>query len=189
MLINEIFNVSSGQVMSRITTETNEVEVRKVLLPKAINFGSVVESELVDNKMKVFLEPEKMSMEKDLIIKLSTPYNGCIIDSSTSGLVVPSFCAILRLKDYRYDLFYVLAYINSKAFAEQVLRLVTGNTIGILSISQLKSLDIPLLPLEKQKAIGNEFMKMSKNKQLLDRLINLQQEKIETLIAAGGKYE
>ncbi len=43
MLISEIFNVTSGQVMSRITTEIDEVEIRKVLLHKAISNGVVMD--------------------------------------------------------------------------------------------------------------------------------------------------
>lgn len=185
MLISEIFDVTSGQVMSRITTETDEVEVRKVLLPKAINDGNVLRNELVDNLMKTRLDDTKMTMKNDIIVKLSTPYGGCLIDGENVGLVVPSFCSILRKKSDEYDTKYLIAYINSKPFADQVLNKVTGNSIGILSVGQLKSIDIPKLPIERQVVIGNEFMKMSKNKLLLEKLIELQHEKIETMIMGG----
>lgn len=36
-------------------------------------------------------------MKNDIIIKLSTPYEACVIDDNV-GLVIPSFCAILRIK-------------------------------------------------------------------------------------------
>ena len=98
MLINDIFEVTAGQVMSRITVEVNPVEERRVLLPKAINNGCISESELVLNKMKTKLDPSKLTMEGDIIVKLSTPYDCCIIDEKNVGLVVPSFCAILRKK-------------------------------------------------------------------------------------------
>ena len=37
-------------------------------------------------------------MKNDIIIKLSTPYEACVIDDDNVGLVIPSFCAILRIK-------------------------------------------------------------------------------------------
>ena len=189
MLISEIFDVTSGQVMSRITAEFDEVEIRKVLLPKAINDGNVLKDELVDNKMKIQLDASKMTMEGDIVIKLSTPYGGCLINSENVGLVVPSFCTILRKKNHNFDTKYLIAYINSKPFADQVLSKVTGNSIGILSVGQLKSIDVPELSLDKQVVIGNEFMKMAKNKELLEKLIELQHEKIETMIMGGGNND
>ncbi len=189
MLISEIFNVTSGQVMSRITTEIDEVEIRKVLLPKAISNGVVMDSELVDNKMKTKLDESKMTMEGDIIVKLSTPYEACVIDSNHVGLVVPSFCAILRLENNQIDKNYAVAYINSKLFVEQVQRMVTGSVTGIMSVGQLKSIDIPNKSIDLQKRIGLEYKKMTTNKMLLEKMIKLQNEKIETMISEGGNND
>lgn len=37
-------------------------------------------------------------MKNDIIIKLSTPSEACVIDDDNVGLVILSFCAILRIK-------------------------------------------------------------------------------------------
>ncbi len=190
MLIDEIFDVTAGQVMSRITDEVNYVEERRLLLPKAISNGFVLEQELVNNKMKAKLEESKMTMLNDIVIKLSTPYGGCIINDKNVGLVVPSFCAILRKKNNKYNDDYLIAYINSSSFAEQVQKMVTGSVIGILSIGSLKKIDIPCFDLKLQNEIGKEFRKKATNAELLKKLLFLQEEKIEALIAEGEKvYE
>lgn len=190
MLIDEIFVVTAGQVMSRITDEVNFIEERKLLLPKAISNGFVLEQELVGNKMKIKLEDSKMTMLGDIVIKLSTPYGGCVIDDKNVGLVVPSFCAILRKKNDKYNDDYLVAYINSSSFAKQVQKMVTGSVIGILSIGSLKKIDIPCFDFDMQEKIGNEFRKKAKNAELFKKLISLQEEKIESLIAKGEKtYE
>lgn len=190
MLISDIFDITAGQVMSRITDEVNPVEERKVLLPKAISSGRVIENELVNNKMKTILDPTKMTMEGDIIFKLSTPYDCCIIDEKNVGLVVPSFCAILRKRSgMAFNNDYLVAYINSDFFAEQVKRMITGNVIGILSISSLKNLSINDFPVHIQEEIGKEFRKKVENKVLFERMLTLQNEKLEALIAEGAlKY-
>ena len=185
MLINDIFDVTAGQVMSRITDEVNPVEERKVLLPKAINNGLVLQKELVNNKMKTKLDENKMTMEGDIIVKLSTPYDCCLIDKNNVGLVVPSFCAILRKKKKEFEDDYLVAFINSSSFANQVKMMVTGAVIAILSLSSLKNLDIPEFDSNLQKEIGNVFRKKAQNKLLLEQLVSLQEEKIEALISEG----
>lgn len=98
MLIKDIFDVQSGQVLSRISTKINQIAIGKVLIPKAISKGRILKEELQDIKLKNLLPENKLSMKNDIIIKLSTPYEACVIDDDNVGLVIPSFCAILRIK-------------------------------------------------------------------------------------------
>lgn len=98
MLIKDIFDVQSGQVLSRISTKINQIAIGKVLIPKAISKGRILKEELQDIKLKNLLSENKLSMKNDIIIKLSTPYEACVIDDDNVGLVIPSFCAILRIK-------------------------------------------------------------------------------------------
>ena len=51
-----------------------------------------------DIKLKNLLPENKLSMKNDIIIKLSTPSEACVIDDDNVGLVILSFCAILRIK-------------------------------------------------------------------------------------------
>lgn len=189
MIIKDIFDVQSGQVLSRISTKINQIAIGKVLIPKAISKGRILKEELQDIKLKNLLPENKLSMKNDIIIKLSTPYEACVIDDDNVGLVIPSFCAILRIKKMEFDLNYLNAYINSSLFEKQVIDCVTGQTIGILSITALKGIDIPHIPLKEQLKVSIEFKKMNKNKELLNKLINLQEEKIETLIKIGEQNE
>lgn len=98
MLIKDIFDVQSGQVLSRISTKINQIAIGKVLIPKVISKGRILKEELQDIKLKNLLPENKLSMKNDIIIKLSTPYEACVIDDDNVGLVIPSFCAILRIK-------------------------------------------------------------------------------------------
>lgn len=58
----------------------------------------ILKEELQDIKLKNLLPENKLSMKNDIIIKLSTPSEACVIDDDNVGLVILSFCAILRIK-------------------------------------------------------------------------------------------
>ena len=105
-----------------------------VLIPKAIENGEVIHSNLVENYLSSEIDDKKITKKGDIILKLSTPYEACIIKKEDEGLAIPSFCAVLRELDNDYDPYFVLAYINSNYFKNQVQTLISGATIGILSI-------------------------------------------------------
>ena len=188
MKIEDICELTSGQVLSRVTCKENGVEKRFALLPKAICKGNIKTDELEEYKMKSKLDEKKLTMLGDIIIKLSTPYEAVVITEEYVGLLVPSFCAILRCKTKEFDPYYIAAFINSKSFAIQIEEKITGNSVGILSLSSLKDICIPDLSLYYQNEVAKEFIKMKKNIILFEEFINLEQEKIDTLIN-GENYE
>ena len=186
MLINDIFKETlGGQIMSRITTENEKDSIRKinVLIPKAIENGEVIHSNLVENYLSSEIDDKKITKKGDIILKLSTPYEACIIKKEDEGLAIPSFCAVLRELDNDYDPYFVLAYINSNYFKNQVQTLISGATIGILSIGQVRKIEIPKKSVEIQKEIASQYIGIIKNNSLIKKLISLQEEKLDTLIA------
>lgn len=50
MLIKDIFDVQSWQVLSRISTKISQIAIGKVLIPKAISKGRILKEELQDIK-------------------------------------------------------------------------------------------------------------------------------------------
>lgn len=69
----------------------------KVLIPKAISNGRVNPLELATLDVKIGVDSKRITQEGDIVMKLSTPYDACIITKEDEGLLVPSFCVIIKM--------------------------------------------------------------------------------------------
>ena len=175
-------NVIGGQISSRIEAkyESEKYETMKVLVPKAISNGIVNKEDLGRLNVTLGIDSKKVTKEGDIVIKLSTPYDACLITKDDEGLLVPSFCAIINnipediLKEY------LLAYLNSKACLRQIKNLIAGTTIAILSSGQIKKLFIPIPELSIQEEIAELYRKSVEKIKLLERITMLEKEYLDS---------
>lgn len=92
--------ILAGQIMTRSIAKEEAgdgvIKVCKVLSPKAIVSGRVVYKDLGEAKLKKEVDGEKVTQLGDIVIKLATPYDSVFITEKEAGLIVPSFCVIIR---------------------------------------------------------------------------------------------
>lgn len=184
-LFGEIKSIDliGGQITSRVEDKTGESgKSVDVLIPKAIIHGSVDHNNLGKLIIKSEIEDKKMTKEGDIVIKLSTPYDSCIITKNDEGLLVPSFCAIIRCLDNSINKGYLVAYLNSEACISQIRNLVVGSTIAILSTGTLKKIEIFIPDKDKQLVISNDYLNALRKEQLLNKIIELEYEKVNSEI-------
>ena len=175
--------VIGGQITSRIEDKSeNGNDTIKVLIPKAINRGSVDHKNLGSLLIKSEPDERKVTKKGDIVLKLSTPYDACIITDDDEGLLVPSFCAILRVDDLNVDKEYLVAYLNSDHCSNQIKDMVSGATIAILSTGTLKRIQILLPSLKQQKEIATNYMKALEKEKLLNKIIELEYERLNSEI-------
>ena len=175
--------IYGGQIVQRITAREDEQSVLEmlVLVPKAINNGTLLRENLVLQKLKSIPDSKRVTKKGDIVIKLSTPYDACYIDENNEGLLVPSYCAILNDFNEQCDCNYLLAYINSKLYRDQVSSLIAGMTIGVLSTGMIKNIDVLYPEKNKRIEIGNLFSKQLKRIDVVNRIIALENEKISSM--------
>lgn len=175
-------NIIGGQISSRVEAKdvSEKYDTMKVLIPKAISNGKVSIEELGTLDVKIGVDPKRITKAGDIVMKLSTPYDACLITKDEEGLLVPSFCAIINNVPEYISKEYLLAYINSKACQLQIKNLVTGSTIAILSSGQIKKLSIPVPEIEIQLEIAEKYIEGVEKVKLLEKIVRLEKEYLDS---------
>lgn len=186
--------ISSGTIITRLTAEKLKGEQavdiqRKTIVSKTVERGYIDDEAIVYNDYKVLPDANKLTKEGDIIIKLAAPYRACIIDKEHEGMLISSFCSVIRnLSDEIYAK-YLVAYLNSDECVKQLEQRAVGTTIAMLSNGKIADLPIPEPNAIKQIKIGNYFEKSVNNILLLKKISKLEQEKLNAMIAEIGGNE
>lgn len=180
-------NVYSGQIISRVEAKDevrdNVLEERKVLIPKAISNGRVNHSDLGIVKLKKSVDAERITKKGDVVLKLSTPYDAAYIEEDDEGLVVPSFCCIIRIgKEAKINPEFLVAYFNTSYARELLKAKVAGSTMPMIKISDVKDFEVPDISITKQQTLGEAYsLSCHKQSVLKDLLLN-EQKIIENVL-------
>ena len=179
--------IVGGQIVQRVIADVERGEVvldpqRKTIVAKTVSEGLIDEEGVVVNDYKTTFDDKKLTHEGDIVVKLSAPYNAVIIDKEHEGMLVSSFCSIIRNVN-EIDKRYLVAFLNSDVAQTQLKNSVVGTVMSILSNGKLGDLLIPVPAREKQEEIGSYFEKTVKNRILLAKIIKLEEQKLAALIA------
>lgn len=179
--------IVGGQIVQRVIADVERGEAvldpqRKTIVAKTVSEGLIDEEGVVINDYKTTFDDKKLTHEGDIVVKLSAPYNAVIIDKEHEGMLVSSFCSIIRNVN-EIDKRYLVAFLNSDVAQTQLKNSVVGTVMSILSNGKLGELEIPVPSLEKQEEIGSYFEKTVKNRILLAKIIKLEEQKLAALIA------
>ena len=206
--LSEIAKIIGGQITSRLENkeiddlfefvcESNKPKITceaLVLVPKAISNAFVDQSSLMkivcekETKKELdaadltsFVDESKITKANTLVLKLSTPYDACIITKDDENLIVSSFCASLTLTDKDVDLLYVLAFLNSKLYQDQIKDFTAGSAIPLISVGAIENVQIPLPSKEEQEKIGKDFINTMKKIKLINKVVALESEKMNSI--------
>lgn len=182
--------VYSGKVVQRLIADPLMGDKvvdpqRKTVVSKTVDEGFIDDENVVLNDYKALPDDEKLTKEGDIIIKLTPPYKAAIIDKEHEGMFVSSFCSIIRNVDTdQITKEYLVAYLNSDVCRRKFEVATAGSaTIAMLTNTKISDLAIPFVDKEKQNAVSTHFFKMIANKKILTRIIELEEEKLASMIA------
>ena len=181
-------NFIGGQILSRIESDQNKhdrvIGVAKVIPPKAIKAGRIVQSEIYEIEYKSEFDPKKLTREGDIVVKLSTPYEAAYITKDNEGLLITSFSIIIRNTGNDILSEYLSAFCNSGVYMEQAMNLVSGATIPMLTIGKVKEISISMLSIEDQEQVAKYFNNIVEKQLVMEQIISLEKEKLDTVL--GG---
>ena len=167
----------SGQLTNRLLKKNNvDLDVVGkigVLIPKAICNGRVNHEDVPEEELIKECKPEACTKEGDIVMKLSSPYEACYITKEDEGLLVPSFCCIIRVP--QEIVWYVMAFLASDNCRNQILKNCAGSIIAILKIGSIRNLEIPELSQARMEEIGSKFKKMQDMKFYMDEIYKWEQ--------------
>lgn len=188
MRLEDIANVIAGQIMTRVTDENNEGESVQVLVPKAIADGIVIKEDLGKAVLSKAVDEDKYTREGDVVIKLSTPYDAAYVTAEAAGLVIPSFCATIRIaKENLMDAKYLSAFLNTSYVRNQLTAKVVGSTRPMIKITDVRALEIPKVSMQDMRDIGEAYMLSGQKKATLLEMIATESKLMENIVLASIK--
>jgi len=178
-----------GQITSRIEADEKRNEraigTVKVIPPKAIKAGKIEHEELYDVDYKTEFDDKKLTKAGDIVVKLSSPYDAAYISEEDEGLLITSFCIIIRNTGKNVLSEYLATFCNSDIYLKQVMRMVSGAKVPMLTIGKVKEAEIKLLTLEEQEQVAQYYKNLCEKEQIMEQIISLEKEKLNTVL--GGK--
>lgn len=191
MKLKEVAKITVGQIMPRVSAENkNEEEIIgtvNVLAPKAISDGIIVKENLGELQICKKIDEEKFTKEGDVVVKLSTPYDATYVTKENEGLAVPSFCAIIRVKEDKLDAKYLSAFFNTEYVREILKSKVMGTIRPMVKVSDLRNLDIPYVSEEDMADIGQAYILSGKKKSILSDMIETETKIMENIVLKSIK--
>ena len=154
----------------------------KILVPKAINDGLIDHSLLQEVKLYKEVKDKFYTRIGDVIMKLSTPYDSCVIEKEEDeGLIVPSFSLIIRKINPLYNPYFVMAFLSSKCAWSQIKNSREGRVLSIINNVSVAELDVPDFNDEEIKEISNRYKRFLNFKRLSAEIISLEKERNDSL--------
>lgn len=183
MELIHLANIIQGNIPTRI-----EVSVGKTLETFTMQELNYITNVSDDFPVAKFLTVQSDKADSyvftqvgDVLVGLSTG-KAIVIEPKKSGKLVLSNMAIVRIKDInKVDPYYLCWYINNNKSALKELNKLKQATAAtsVIPLSMLKSFEIVLLPIEKQRLIG----KVNDLKRQRDRITHtIEAKKTELLL-------
>lgn len=192
MVLNDVAQIRTGVVTARKKSDEKSVggfEYRLLNL-KCVAANGVIQVAQTESFVSAEkLNPDFLTRKGDILVRLSSPYTSLLIqDDEECGLLVPSHFAIMRANPEIILPEYLLWFLKRESIYQQILQNSSGSSaFGTISSGFLASLKIRVLPLEKQKMLGELQILSEREQELLEKLAK--QKKIYNQMMINTIYE
>lgn len=192
MKLGDIAQIKTGLVLSR---KKAEMDFDAKATYKLLSVKNIDEDGLfINNSFDVFnsnevLEKHYFTEEGNIAMRLSHPYTAIYIDKEHSGLLIPSYFAIIKVNESITLPQFVAWYLNTINVKMELERAQAGSRIPSTNQHTLKNIPIKLPPISKQKRLIEIFQLHQSEKKLYRRLIEEKERFIQGVIqkTIGGE--
>jgi len=180
MRLGDLADISTGLVINRKAADVIDTNIKKykLLTLKSFDDDGWINDEFIDlfNSSEV-LSDKYLTTNRDLVIRLTSPYTCIPITEDTEGLLVPSQFALIRITDKSVNPYYLAYALNSETIRMDYVRTSLGATIPVIRVATLRATRIPIPNLRKQEIVANIWELKTKQKKLYHQLIHAIEEK------------
>jgi hypothetical protein len=171
MFLSDVSTVRTGLVTARKQAKGPEkglFQEYRLLSLRCIKEPGVLDVSQAEPYMsRELLKSDFLTRRDDILVRLSAPYTAALVDDASADYVVPSHFAIIRVDKSKVDPAYVLWILRQQSTLKQIYQNVSGTiAFGTINSSFFNDLKIDIIPLEKQRLIG-EILKLSEREQAL----------------------
>ena len=175
----ELFQLAAiiqGNIPTRIEANAGKIsESLETITMQELNYVANISDEIPTAKFLMVqgdkLDSLAITQENDVVVNLSSG-TAIVIDSSRANKLILSNLAIVRLNSREViDPHYLCWYINNNIF--EIRKMQQGTyAVSIIPISVLKNFEVTLLPIVKQRLIGNIYELKRKRDRLTKTIEN-----------------
>lgn len=168
MKLEKMAFVRSGLVLGRKQAK-NESEYRYPLLNlRSIQPDGSVDTSLCETFYATeYLNPEYLTHEGDVVIRLTVPYTAVLVTKATEGFVIPSSFIVVRTQMDVLLPEYLVWLLNSQLSKRQIYDGAATNMLGGIKPRFFAEIDIDPLPTEQQRVIAQLSFLAQKEAKLL----------------------
>lgn len=174
MQLGEIAQIKTGLVLSR---KKAEIEYDAKVTYKLLSLKNISEEGFIDNdSFEDFISNDDLddhyfTEEDDVLMRLNQPYTAVYIDKNHSGLLVPSYFAIIKVDQAKVLPQYAAWYLNTVNVKKELERSQAGSRIPSTNQQTIKNLPIVLSSISKQRVLIELYQLHQKEKMLYKKLI------------------
>ena len=171
-----------GELAAMSEAEVATLESARILMPKAIADGVIDPNQLQEVKLKKEVKEKFRTHLGDVIMKLSSPYDCCVIEKEEDeNLIVPSFCLRIGSIDEAYDPYFIMAFLTSASAWKQIEKTRMGRALSIISNESVSELMLPDMTPEQRHEAGYRYERTLEFRRTAGRIIRLEKERNDSL--------
>lgn len=125
---------------------------------------------------------KEITQENDLLFRLVYPNKIVLVDNNLTNLLVSSQLCIIRPNPDLINPIFLKWYLESDLGKSKIEMQIIGTTIKKITVSSLRGIYIPKVPLETQNKISNLIIEWEKEKTNLKKLIDKKDKLYNELI-------
>ena len=165
MKLNDIADVMIGVLTKR---EYNENGENSYLLFSLKNYEEEIDFEEFKTDKNL---DSKVAKKGDLLFRLLHPNKIIYVDEKLDGTLIPSQFCIIRPNKNQINSIILKWYLESNIATNELESKVTGSIIKSMTVSNLKTLNVPYIPIEKQEDMKNLILLLEKEKELSKEIL------------------
>lgn len=190
--VSDIADVMVGLVLSRKEAENvySTKQVYKALTLRSMDSDGWIDKDMLDVYHSVeVLDDRYLSLEGDILIKVTPPYTAVAINADTCGFVIPAQFIIIRIFEKDVIPEYLSLFLNSAEVKRHIIVSATGMTVPMIKTMTIRDLKIPIRSTKVQKKISEISTLIVRERQLLTKLTKLKEDYYQTLTSVLIKEE
>jgi len=181
MKLRDIANISQGVQISRYQDPYGDSSHSYQIVSPSHVDGFTLNGE-ADSKILSNKDMEKYQIYSgDIVVAIRFNIGkAAIVPASFNGSLADQYLSIVRIMK-PCDILprYLVVLLNSEWFKQQLASIANLSTVKLISISQLRKLEIPLPSLELQEKMSDLFFELEKLKQLSLNVLQIRQQIVE----------
>lgn len=181
--IYEISEISQGSILTRIKAVDGGVQKTAITMQELSYYNNLSDEKGEDNK--VFIDPKRLenayfTQKGDVLVGLSSGKAMVIDEVNSEKMVLSNFFRIRISDKNEIDPFYLCWLLNENKDIKRAITSLTQGTarVSILPLAFIKELEVKILPIEKQRKIGQVYdlerrrIRLRREKEKISQLVH-----------------